>query len=95
MGDDEKMLKIGTWALCGVLFLTVVLQVCYRTQNRTRKMINREVVNIQHQTTIEQGRFEAFTRPEFLMVKVVTINPKAETVGYSKNISVNDLGYRK
>ena len=95
MGEDEKMLKIGTWALLGVLFLTVILQVCYRTQNRTRKMIKNEIINIQRQTTQEQARFESFARPEFLRDKVVMINPKSETVGYSKNISINDLGYKQ
>ena len=47
MNDDEKMFQIGVWSLCVVLFLTVLLQVAFRTQDRQVRSVRNDIVKTQ------------------------------------------------
>ncbi|MBD5391870.1 hypothetical protein HDR66_03635 [bacterium] len=91
MTEDEKMFHIGLWMLGAVLLLTIALQVCYRTQNRARDRVRREIVETQQKTAELKANFSSFVRPEILRNLVVSIYPKAEVVGFHKYIAINDL----
>ena len=95
MNEDEKMFQIGVWALIIVAFLTVILQVCYRTQNRVLNSVRAEIIQKKQNIAIAETDFAAYVRPEILGSVVKLINPKAETVGFQKNISINELPERK
>ena len=47
MSDDEKMFQIGVCSVWAVLFLSVILQVAFRTQNRQINQIRRDIVKTQ------------------------------------------------
>lgn len=95
MNDDEKMFQIGAWALGVVLLMSVVLQVCFRTQGRQINRIGREREAIQAETAVADVQFETLTNAEFLGSVVTIINPHAEDVSFSKFISVEDLPDRE
>ena len=89
--DDEKMFHIGIWAVGAVILLTIGLQVCYRTQNRARDRIRRDIVQTQQDIARAQANFASFVRPEILRNMVVTIVPKAEAISFHKTVAIEDL----
>ena len=91
MSEDEKMFHIGIWALCGVLFLTIALQVCYRTQNRTRNHVRAEIVRTQQEIADAATRFEGYKRPEVLRNLVGGVVPNAAAIGYQKSVTIDSL----
>ena len=95
MGEDEKMFHIGIWALCGVLFLSVGLQVCYRTQNRTRNHVRAEIVRTQQEIADAATRFEGYKRPEVLRNLVGGVVPRAAAIGYQKTVTIDSLPDRE
>ncbi len=95
MSDDEKMFHIGIWALCGVLFLTIGLQVCYRTQNRTRNHVRAEIVRTQQEIADAATRFEGYKRPEVLRNLVGGVVQNAVPIGYQKSVTINALPDRE
>lgn len=95
LSEDEKMFHIGIWALCAVLFLTIGLQVCYRTQNRTRNHVRNQIVSTQKEIADAATRFEGFKRPESLRNLVSGVVPNAAAIGYQKSVSINDLPDRE
>ena len=95
MNEDEKMFQIGIWSLIIMAVLTVILQVCYRTQNRVLNRVRADIVQTKRNIAIAETDFAAYVRPEILGSVVKLINPKAETVGFQKNISINELPERK
>ncbi len=95
MNEDEKMFQIGVWALIIMAVLTVILQVCYRTQNRVLNRVRAEIIQTKQNIAVAETDFAAYVRPEILGNAVKLINPKAETVGFQKNISINELPERK
>ena len=95
MNEDEKMFQIGVWSLIIVAVLTVILQVCYRTQNRVLNRVRADIVQTKQNIAVAETDFAAYVRPEILGSVVKLINPKAETVGFQKNISINELPERK
>ena len=95
MNEDEKMFQIGIWSLIIMAELTVILQVCYRTQNRVLNRVRADIVQTKQNIAIAETDFAAYVRPEILGSVVKLINPKAETVGFQKNISINELPERK
>ena len=95
MNEDEKMFQIGVWSLIIVAVLTVLLQVCYRTQNRVLNGVRAEIVQTKQNIAVAETDFAAYVRPEILGSVVKLINPKAETVGFQKNVSINELPERK
>ncbi|MBP3316694.1 MAG: hypothetical protein J6L70_03805 [Alphaproteobacteria bacterium] len=95
MSEDEKMFHIGIWALCGVLFLSVGLQVCYRTQNRTRNHVRAEIVRTQQEIADAATRFEGYKRPEVLRNLVGGVVPRAAAIGYQKTVTIDSLPNRE
>ena len=95
ISEDEKMFHIGIWALCGVLFLSVGLQVCYRTQNRTRNHVRAEIVRTQQEIADAATRFEGYKRPEVLRNLVGGVVPRAAAIGYQKTVTIDSLPNRE
>ncbi|MBP5363818.1 MAG: hypothetical protein J6Y49_00505 [Alphaproteobacteria bacterium] len=95
MNEDEKMFQIGVWSLMIMAVLTVILQVCYRTQNRVLNHVRADIIQTKQNIAVAETDFAAYVRPEILGSVVKLINPKAETVGFQKNISINELPERK
>lgn len=94
MGDDEKMFQIGAWAFGIVLFLSVVLQVSYRTQDRQLNRVRRDIVQIQQKVAMAEASFASYVRPEILRNMVVTIAPKSEVVSFQKSVEIDKLPVR-
>ncbi len=94
MSEDAKMFQIGLWSLGAVLLLSVGLQVCYRTQNRAREHVRREIVHTQQELAVAQANFAAYVRPEILRNLVASVAPKSEVVSFNKSIAINDLSLR-
>lgn len=95
MNEDEKMFHIGIWAVTIVMALVVMLQVCYRTQNRVLNEVRAEIVQTKQKIAVAEIDFAAYVRPEILGSIVKLINPKVETVGFQRNVSINELPERK
>ena len=95
MNEDEKMFQIGVWSLIIMAVLTVMLQVCYRTQNRVLNRVRADIIQTKQNIAVAETDFAAYVRPEILGNAVKLIYPKAETVGFQKNISINELPERK
>ena len=94
MTEDEKMFHIGIWAFGAVLALTIVLQVCYRTQNKARDRVRREIVQTQQQTAEMTANFAAYVRPEILRNLVISIHPKSEVISFQKSVAITDLAIK-
>lgn len=95
MGEDEKMFQIGLWSCVLVSVLAAILQVCYRTQNRSRNHIRSEIVRTQQDIAVAQANFASYVRPEILRNLVVSVAPKSETISFHKSITVDALDDRK
>ena len=91
MGEDEKMFHIGLWSVSAVIMLTVGLQVCYRTQNKARDNVRREIVNTQQEIAVAEANFASYVRPEILRSMVVTIAPKSESLSFHKTVAIGEL----
>lgn len=91
MTEDEKMFHIGMWAFGSVLALTIVLQVCYRTQNKARDRVRREIVATQQHTAELAANFASYVRPEILRNVVVGLYPKSEVISFHKSVSIAEL----
>ncbi|MBD5400358.1 hypothetical protein HDR61_01255 [bacterium] len=95
MTEDEKMFHIGLWAFGAVLALTIVLQVCYRTQNKARDRVRREIVMTQQKSAELEANFASYVRPEILRNIVVGIYPNSEVISFHKNIGIDALPRRE
>ncbi len=94
MTEDEKMFHIGLWAFGSVLALTIVLQVCYRTQNKARDRVRREIVLTQQKSAEMTANFASYVRPEILRNLVVSIYPKSEVISFHKSVAIDELPQR-
>lgn len=95
MGEDEKMFQIGLWACILVSVLAAVLQVCYRTQNRSRNRVRAEIVKTQQEIAVAQANFASYVRPEILRNLVVSVYPKTEVISFHKSVAIDDLPNRE
>lgn len=95
MNEDEKMFHIGVWALIAAAVMTVVLQVCYRTQNRVLNRVRADILATERQIAIDETKFAEFVLPNTLRDRVTTNMPRAETIGFHKNVTVDELADRK
>ncbi len=91
MRDDEKMFNIGTIMLMAVVFLIVFLQVCYRVQNSNIESVRRGIAETQHEYSIADTKFSALKSADSLRGSVVGVNPKAETVSFSKTVHIDTI----
>lgn len=94
MNEDKKMFHIGLWAWLLVFMLTVILQVCYRTQNNALNRVRRETVQTQQDIAVAQANFASYVRPEILRNLVYSVYPNAEAISFHKLVSVYDLPVR-
>ena len=94
MNEDEKMFNIGIWAMTVAVVMTVVLQVCYRTQNRVLNRVRADILATNRQIASDQIKFDGYI-PNALRDRVTTIVPNAETVGFHKNVTIDELADRK
>jgi len=94
MNEDEKMFQIGLWSLGAVLLLTIGLQVCYRTQNRSRDHVRHQIVQTQQEIAARQANFASYVRPEILRNLVISITPRAEVISFHKSVAIDDLPMR-
>ena len=95
MNEDEKMFHIGAWLLVAAAVITVVLQVCYRTQNRVLKRVHADILANTRQIAIDETKFAEFVLPSSLRDRVTINTPRAETIGFHKIVSINELADRK
>ena len=91
MRDDDKMFNIGTIMLMGIVFLIVFLQVCYRVQNSNLEAVRRDMANVRHEYNVADTKFSALKSADSLRGSVVGVNPKAQTVSFSKTVHINDI----
>ena len=95
MNEDEKMFHIGIWALVAAAVLTVVLQVCYRTQNRVLKRVRADILATNRQIAVDETKFAEYVLPGSLRDRVTVIVPRAETIGFHKNVTIGELPDKK
>lgn len=91
MTEDEKMFHIGMWAFGVVLALTIVLQVCYRTQNKARDRVRHEIVMTQQKSAELAANFASYVRPEILRNVVTGLFPKSEVISFHKSVGIDEL----
>ncbi|MBR4892199.1 MAG: hypothetical protein IKZ34_03415 [Alphaproteobacteria bacterium] len=95
MSDDEKMIQIGSWSIGIVLFLTAILQVAFRTQNRQMNQIKRDIVKTQQQIAVAEAKFASLVSPENLRSMVDTVEVKSEVVSFNKSVAIDSLPNRE
>ena len=86
MNEEQKMFKMGVWALTGCVLVMVALQVANRIQRRTLNYTNAEIVKTQQQIAVSQAKFESMINAAYLQSSVMAVVPRVETIGL--------LGYR-
>jgi len=91
MRDDEKMFNIGVTMLCCVVCLIAFLQVCYRVQDNNLKSVRQSMESAKQEYDIAGTKFSALSSAGLLRASVSEINPKMETVSFSKTININDI----
>ena len=91
MRDDEKMFNLGISMFIGVIGLIMFLQVCYREQNRNLKYIHNTMESVRQETETAETRFSALTSGDLLRGSVVGVNPKSETVSFSKTVHIDEI----
>ncbi len=91
MQDDEKMLNIGVTMVFSIVCLIAFLQVCYRVQDNNLKSVRREMENTKQEYDIARTRFSALSSAGLLRASVSEINPKLETVSFSKTVYIDDI----
>lgn len=95
MNEEQKMFRIGVCALVGVMFLIVLLQVCYRTQHKSLKYTNDAIIETQKKIAVAQANFETLTNSGVLLSAVSMVVPNVEIIGFKKYTTIEDLPLRK
>ena len=91
MRDDEKMYSLGWTMLIGIGFIIAFLQVAYRVQNSNLDDVRRKMDNTRHEYDIAKTKFSALSSSDSLRGSVVGVNPRAETVSFSKTVHVDNI----
>lgn len=91
MRDDEKLFNLGMVMAISMVCLIVFLQVCYREQDNNLKGVRRAMDTTRQEFSVAQTRFSALSSADSLRSSVVGINPKAETVSFSKTIHIDNI----
>ena len=91
MRDDEKMLNIGVIMVFSIVCLIAFLQVCYRVQENNLKSVRRSMENTKQEYDIAGTKFSALSSAGLLRASVSEINPKMETVSFSKTVNIDDI----
>ena len=91
MRDDEKMFNIGVTMVFSIVCLIAFLQVCYRVQENNLKSVRRNLETTKQEYDIAGTKFSALSSAGLLRASVSEINPKMETVSFSKTIHIDDI----
>ena len=91
MQDDEKMFNIGVTMVVSIVCLIAFLQVCYRVQENNLKSVRRSLETTKQEYDIAGTKFSALSSAGLLRASVAEINPKMETVTFSKTIHIDDI----
>ncbi len=91
MQDDEKMFNIGVTMVIFIVCLIAFLQVCYRVQENNLKSVRRNLETTKQEYDIAGTKFSALSSAGLLRASVSEINPKMETVSFSKTIHIDDI----
>lgn len=91
MRDDEKMFNIGVTMVFSIVCLIAFLQVCYRVQENNLKSVRRNLETTKQEYDIAGTKFSALSSAGLLRASVAEINPKMETVSFSKTIHIDDI----
>jgi len=94
MRDDEKMFQWGLGLMVAAFLMIAVFQVCFRAQERARARTKSQIVRTQQEFAQKRAYLSGLTRPENLRVIVTEMFPRFETIGFRKNINVNEIGLR-
>lgn len=91
MSDDEKMYQIGVWSVWVMLFLTVLLQVSFRTQDRQLRSVRNNIVKTQQEIAMKQAQFASLISLDNLRNVVSMVQTKIEPVNYAKSVEIYEL----
>jgi len=91
MRDDEKMFQLGLGLMVIAFLVMAVFQVAFRTQERQRARVKSQIVRTQQEHAQKSAELSGLIRPENLRVMVAEMFPRFETIGFRKNINVNDI----
>ena len=91
MRDDEKMLNIGVTMVVVMVCLIAFLQVCYRVQENNLKSVRRSMEDTKQEYDIAGTKFSALSSAGLLRASVSEINPKMETVSFSKTVHIDNI----
>lgn len=91
MRDDEKMFNIGSIMFFAMICLVAFLQVCYRVQENNLKSVRRSLENTKQEYDIAGTKFSALSSAGLLRASVSEINPKMETVSFSKTVHIDNI----
>ena len=91
MRDDEKMFNLGLVSVLTAIGLIVFLQVCYRVQNENLAAVRNSLENIRHEYALAETKFSKLSSGDYLRSSVTGVNPRAETVSFSKTIHINNI----
>jgi len=95
MHDDDKMFQIGFVMMVVAFMMIAILQISFRAQERARARTRAEIVRTQQEFAHKQALLSGLVRPENLRGIVAGLYPKFETIGFRKNINVNDIPVRE
>ncbi|MCQ2568235.1 MAG: hypothetical protein MJ163_01375 [Alphaproteobacteria bacterium] len=91
MRDDEKMFNIGLTMVFAVICLIAFLQVCYRVQENNLKSVRQSLETTKQEYDIAGTKFSALSSAGLLRASVAEINPKMETVSFSKTVHIDEI----
>ena len=91
MRDDEKMYNIGWAMLIGIGFIISFLQVAYRVQSKNLNDVRRTMEDTRHEYDIAKTKFSALSSADSLRGSVIGVNPRAETVSFSKTVHIDNI----
>ena len=91
MRDDQKMFNIGFALLLGVIFCIGFIQVGYRVQNSNLKSVRKSMEITRQDMDIAKTKLSALSSADLLRGSVIGINPRAETVSYSKTVYIDNI----
>ena len=91
MRDDEKMYIIGVTMVCCVVCLVAFLQVCYRVQDNNLRSVRQNMEDTLHAYDVAGTKFSALSSSGALRKSVLNVNPRAETVSFSKTVHIDDI----
>ena len=85
------MFNIGVAMFVFIVCLIAFLQVCYRVQENNLKFVHRSMETTKQEYDIAGTKFSALSSAGMLRASVSEINPKMETVSFSKTVHIDTI----